>query len=130
MYIEQLREMVPPPSQITVGVFNQITLLILSCSSSKLVTFLKIIDGPEQVSDTFILTVSSKFNNFSFQIFLLYFPEIALSILSYIVWMIHVALIWILQPLHFSLLPLIKKPKHSSSNHGVCNCNSCRPRLF
>ena len=33
-------------------------------------------------------------------------------------------------PLHFSLLPLIKKTEHSSSNRGWWCCNSCRPRLF
>jgi len=41
MYIEQLREMVPPPSQNTVGVSNQITLLIHNYISSRLVTLLK-----------------------------------------------------------------------------------------
>jgi hypothetical protein len=55
MYIEELREMVPPPSQNTVGVCNKITLLILYYMSSKLVTRLKIIDNPKQVSNIFFL---------------------------------------------------------------------------
>jgi hypothetical protein len=38
--------MVPPPSQNTVGVCNQITLLVLSYFSSNLVTLLKITDAP------------------------------------------------------------------------------------
>ena len=41
MYIQQLREMVPPPNQNNVGVNNQTTLPILYCISSKLVTLLK-----------------------------------------------------------------------------------------
>jgi len=69
MYIKQLREMVPPPSQNTVGVCNQIFLLIPYYISSRLVTFVKINDTPIQVSDIFYLTVSLKFINFNFQIF-------------------------------------------------------------
>jgi len=41
MYIQQLTEMIPPPSQNTVGVCNQITLLILYCISSTLLKHLK-----------------------------------------------------------------------------------------
>ena len=37
MYIEQLGEMVPPPGQNIVGVYNQITPLILYYISSRLV---------------------------------------------------------------------------------------------
>jgi len=46
MCIEQLREMFPPPSRNTVGVCNQITLLIPYYNSARLVTLLKIIDAP------------------------------------------------------------------------------------
>ena len=53
MYLEQLREMVPPPSQHTVRVCNQITLLFLYCVSSRLVTLLKVIDAPVQDSGIF-----------------------------------------------------------------------------
>ena len=66
MYIQQLKEMFPPPSQNTVGVCNQITLVILYYISSRLVTLLKVIDVPLKVSDILVLTVSSKFINFSF----------------------------------------------------------------
>jgi len=72
MYIERLRELVPPPSTNTVRVCNQITVLILHCISSRLVTLLKIIDAPIQFSDIFDLTVSFKLINFSFQIFFLF----------------------------------------------------------
>jgi hypothetical protein len=57
MYIEQLREMVPPLNQSTVAICYQITLLILYSVNSRLVTLLKIIDATLQVSDIFDLTV-------------------------------------------------------------------------
>jgi len=63
--------MVPPPSQYTVGVCNQITFLIVHSISSMLVTLLKVTDAPTQVSDIFILLLVSI--NFSLQIFLLFF---------------------------------------------------------
>ena len=53
MYIEQLREMFPLASHSTVGVCNQITLLIPYYISSRLVTLPKIIDAPIQVSDIY-----------------------------------------------------------------------------
>ena len=96
MYSEQLREMVPPPAQNTVGVCNQITLLILYYIISRLVTLLKITDDPVQVSDIFYLTVSFKFFNFSFQLFLLFVPEMSTSFTSYTVCIIYIALVWIL----------------------------------
>ena len=71
--------MVPPPSHNTVGVCNQITLLILCYISSRLVTL------PIKVSDIFDLTVSYKFINFSLQIFLLIVPEMPASFTIYIV---------------------------------------------
>jgi hypothetical protein len=69
MFFEQLREMVPPPSQNTVGLCNQITLLVLYCISSRLVMLLKITEAPLQVSDIFLITVSFKLINYIFQIF-------------------------------------------------------------
>ena len=85
MYIEELREMVPPPSQNIVGVCNKITLLIPYYMSSKLVTRLKIIDTPKQFSVIFYFTVILKLISFSFQIFLLFVPEMSTSFTSYIV---------------------------------------------
>jgi hypothetical protein len=92
-----------------VEVSNQITLLILYYISSRLVTVLQVIDAPEQVSDIFflILTLSSKFMNCSFLILRLLVPEMSTSFASYIVYIIHFALVWILQPPHFSLLSVI-----------------------
>jgi hypothetical protein len=79
MHIEQLREMVPPPSQNTVAVCNQFTLLILYYISSKLVILLKVSDAPIQVSDIFYLTVSFNCINFSLQTFFLLFLKCLLA---------------------------------------------------
>jgi hypothetical protein len=49
--------MVSPPSQNTVGVWNQITLLILYYIISRLVTLLTVTDTPIYVPDIFYLTV-------------------------------------------------------------------------
>ena len=68
--------MVPPPIQNTVGVCNQITLLILYYISPRMVILLKIIDGPIQV--TYII-VSCKLINFILQIFFLFVPEMSTS---------------------------------------------------
>jgi hypothetical protein len=45
MYIEELRELVPPPDQNSVGVCNQITLRMLYYIISSLVTLLKVTDA-------------------------------------------------------------------------------------
>ena len=71
--------MFPPPSQNTVGACDQITLLILYYIGSRLVTLLKIIDAPVQVSDVHDLTDSFKFINFGFQIGFLFVPEMSAS---------------------------------------------------
>ena len=99
--------MVPPASQNTVRVCNQITLLILYYISSKLVTLLKVIDVPLQAPNIFYLTVSFKFLKFSFQIYLLFIPELSASYTSYIVQIIYIVLAWFPYPLYFSLLPVI-----------------------
>ena len=77
--------MVPPPIQNTVGICNQITLLILYYISSGLLTLFKVTDAPTQVSDIFDLTVCFKLINFSFQMYLLLAPEMSTSFTSYIV---------------------------------------------
>src|SRR5215470_9196989 len=96
VYIEQLGEMIPPPSQTIVGVCNQVTLLILYYISSRLVPPLKVIDTLIQVSDILVRTVCFKFINFSFQIFLLFVPEMSTSFLSYLVQIISIILVWVL----------------------------------
>ena len=78
------------------GVCNQITLLILYYISSRLVTILKLNDAPTHVSNTFDLNVTLKFINLSFQIFLLFVPEMSASFTSYIVYIIDIVLLWIL----------------------------------
>jgi hypothetical protein len=50
VYIEQLTEMVPPPSQNTVVVCKQMPLHIPYYISSWLVTLIKISDAPIQVT--------------------------------------------------------------------------------
>jgi len=85
MYIQKLGEMVPPISQNTVGVSNQIPFLILYYISSRLVGLLKIIDPPIQVTNIFYLNVSFKFLNFSFQLVSLFVPEVSASFTSYTV---------------------------------------------
>ena len=71
MYIQQLGEIFPSPSQNTVAVCNQMTVLVLYYISSRLVTLLKVTDAPTQVSNIFYLTVCFKVPKFSFQISLL-----------------------------------------------------------
>ena len=71
--------MVSSPSQNTVGVVKKITLLSFYHICSGLLTLIKIIDASIQVSHIFHLTVSLKFVNFSFQIFLILFLKRLLS---------------------------------------------------
>ena len=59
-YIQYMREKVPPPSQNTVGVCNQITLLTRYCISSRLAILHKVTDAPTQVPNIFDPTVSFK----------------------------------------------------------------------
>ena len=77
--------MILPPSQNTVEVCNQITLLILNSISCRMLTLLKVIDATKKLFDSFYLTVSFKFINISFHIFLLFVPEMSTSLTSYIV---------------------------------------------
>jgi hypothetical protein len=72
--------MFPPPSQITVGGYNPITLLILYYFSYMLVTLLKEIDASVQVPNIFYLSVSFKFLNFSFNILFLFVREMFASL--------------------------------------------------
>jgi hypothetical protein len=65
----------------------EVFFIILHYIRSRLVTLLKVIDAPTQVPNICYLTVSFKFLNFSFQICLLFVPEV-LSTLSLISWYI------------------------------------------
>jgi len=85
MYVEQQREMIPPPSQNNVAVCKQITLLILYYIRFKLVTRLKIIDDPVQVCDSFLSGCLFQLINFNFQMFIHFFLEMSISFTSYIV---------------------------------------------
>jgi hypothetical protein len=71
--------MIPPPSQNTVAVCNQINLLIIYYISSRLVTLLKVIEGPLKFSDILVPTDCFKFITFTFQIFLLFFLKCLLA---------------------------------------------------
>jgi hypothetical protein len=90
VFIQQLGEMIPPPSQNTVEVCDQVTVLILYYISSRLVPLLKVTDTPIQVSDILVLIVCFMLINFSFQIFLLFVPETSTSFPSYVVQIITV----------------------------------------
>jgi len=68
-----------------VGVCKQISFLVLYCNSSRLVPLLKVINAPIHVPDIVDLTVTFQFLDFSFQICLLFVPEVSASIASYIV---------------------------------------------
>ena len=61
MYIEKLREIVPPPSHNTVVACNQLALLILYYISSRLVTLLKVNEAPIQDSDILHLALIFQF---------------------------------------------------------------------
>ena len=89
------------------GVCNQITLSSFPVLVLGWEFFLKSLMPLYQTITFFYLTVSFKLLNFSFQICLLYVPEMFASLTSYVVQIIYIALTWILYPLHFSLFPLI-----------------------
>ena len=128
MYIQQLTEMVPPHSQNTVGVCNQITLFILYYISSRLVTLLKVTDVPTQVSDIFYVTVSFKLINFSFQIFFLFILKCLPA--SHLTLFRLSTQLWFESCNHCILACLSSKNcEHFSSNHGLCCYNSYRHRL-
>jgi len=119
MYIQNLREMVPPPSQNTVGVCNQITYLILYYISSSLVALLTSHWCPYINLWFFYLIVSFKLINFSFQY-------------SSVTWFRLSTLLWFGCCKHCILACFLwfKKSKHSSSNHGLCCFMSYRPRPY
>jgi len=79
-----------------VGVCNQITFLPFYYISSQFVTLLKFFDAAIQTPSIFYLTVSFKFLNFSFQISLLFVPEMSASFTSYIAQNIYIIFAWIL----------------------------------
>ena len=109
-------------SQNTVGVCNQI---ILHYISSRLVTILKVIDAPLQVSHILGLSVS-KFFNFGFQISLLFAPEMSTRFFRLSTWL------WFGSCNYCILHRFLgsKKLEHSSSNHGLCCFTSYKPRLY
>jgi len=72
------------------------TLLIFYYISSRMVTLLEVIDAPKQVPDIFDLNGSFMFFNFIFQIWLLFVPEMSGSFTSDVIYVIYIALAWIL----------------------------------
>ena len=129
-YTEKLRGKFPPPSQNNVLVCNQNILLILYHISPRPVTFLKVIDAPVEVPNIFYHTVSFKLINFSFQIFLLFVPEMSASFTSYIVSYLHCSGFVSCTRCILVFFLGFKKHKHFSSNHGLCCFNSCKPNSF
>jgi hypothetical protein len=88
--------MVPPSNQSIVGVCTQITLLILYYIRSRVVTLFKVTDSLITITDIFDIIVSFKLINFSFQVFLLFVPDLSTSFTPYIVWIIYLVLVCIL----------------------------------
>ena len=121
--------MVPPTTQNTVAVCNQITLLILHYISSTLVTLLTVNDALYKTLIFFILLLFSSSSILAFRYsFFLFLKCLLASCLT----------VFRLSTLlqfgscnHCTLACFLwsKKPKHSSSNHGLCCFTSCRPRL-
>jgi hypothetical protein len=98
-------------------------LLILYCISSRLVTLLKVTDAPIQGSDIFYLTVSFKFLKFAFRYSFFLFLKCLLTIHLRLFRLS--ALLWLGSCKHSILVCFLsfKKPKHSSSNQGLCCFN-------
>ena len=130
LYIQYLREMFPPSNQNIVLFCNQITLLILYYPSPKQVTQIKVTDNFIQVSHILDLTVCFKFNNFSFQIFLLFVLVMSTGFTFTLFRLM--TLLWFGYCNHCILARFLwsKSHEHSSSNHGLCCFNSYRHRLF
>jgi len=125
MYIQQLGEIVSPPSQNTVGVCNQITFVILHYISSRLVTLLKDIKSLTPLYKSLIFMIlllvsSSSILAFRYAFFL--FLKCLLAS--------RLTLLWLGSFIHCILACFLwsENPKHSSSNHGLCCFNSCNPR--
>ena len=130
MYIQKLGKTVPSPCQNTLGVCNQITILILHYISSRLVTFLKSLMPLQKLVIFLDLTVSFKFLNFSFQICL---PLFLKCLLASCLTLVRIStLSWLGSCIRCILACFLwsKKLKHSSPNHGLCCFNSSRPRLY
>ena len=109
-------------------VCNQNTLLFSFLFTSRLVTILKVIKVPIQVSDILGLTVNLKLINFSSQVSLLFVLEMSTNFTSYTVNLY----CFDMDPVTTKFSPasfFSKNREHSSSNHGLCCFNSHRPRL-
>ena len=130
MYVQQLGEIVPPPSHSNLGYCNQITHLILFYFSSRLVTLLKVNDVPIQVYNIFYLTVSSKILNLTFRhAFFLFLKCLAASRLS----LFRLStLLWLGSCTHCSLPSFFwsNKFKQYLSKQRLCCFNSCKPRHY
>ena len=123
--------MIPPPIQTTEGVCNQFPLLIIYYTSSRLLTLLKVTDTPTQVSDILVLTVSFKFSNFSFHIYI-FFLFLKCLLASGITQFTLSTLLWFgsCNQCILNCFLLHKNHENSSSNHGLCCIHSYRSRLF
>ena len=128
MYIQYLREMIPPPSQNTVGVCNQNTLLTPYCIDCSLLTLLKVIDAPINSLVFFFLLFILSLLPLAF-IYSFFFPVMSTSFTSHIVQIICVTLVLSCNHCAVACYPWFKKRKHSFSNHGLCCFDSYRLRL-
>ena len=98
-------QMVPPPHQNIVAVCNHTPFSSLTISFPGRFPFLtSLMPLYKSLVFLYYLTVSCKFINFSFQIFLRFVPEMSATFTPYTVQIICISLVCILCPLHFSLL--------------------------
>jgi hypothetical protein len=102
----------------------QISPLVFYCISSRLVTLLKVIDTPIQVTNIVDLTVSFKFINFNFQTFLLFVPEMSTNFISYNVEVNTMLWFGFCDYCISTCFFWYKNLKHSSFNHGCCCFNT------
>ena len=111
------------------GVCNQVTFLILNYITSRLVPLLKVIDALHITLMLWILLLASSSSilalKYSFFFFLkcLLTSRLTLFKLSTLLW--HGSCTHCI----FARFLLSKKPKHSSSNQGLCCFHLCIPRL-
>jgi hypothetical protein len=130
MYIQYLGEIVPPPRHNTLGVCNQVTFPILYYNSSRLVALLEVINALYKFQILLILLLVSISSILAFKYAFFFFQKCLLE--SYLTLLIILStLLWLGSCIYCILACFLRSkiPKHSSSNHGLCCCISCSPRL-
>ena len=123
--------MVPPPSPNTIRICNHFNLLILYYISSRLVTLLKVINAPKQVSDISILLLVSSSTILAFRYSYFLFQKCLLA--SHLTLLrLYYTFLWFESCNHCILACFLwsKNCKHISSNHGLCHFTLHWPCLY